>query len=541
MKAHFKSHLFFITMSLLAASCNEEISPDLQSASAATGTGTTTGSTTGGSDSSSSVVIVPPTEYYFKISNSSDVMLNYKLHKTGLGNGSTDCKVGGTSALSSDRFRDFTSTYDISCFFEAEELAMFFNGLSFEIETSQNTCDYVAYAPFSYYNFMPGNSSSDYAVVTCGDGVVEADVGTIDLAAIQPLSVGAAGNVACNTDKYVDLLTPIATRVPRTVVEEADLCTFNYSILQDGAPNCDNGIINISTIDYSLIDSALPSAPANIRQTVTSSRVDCGGKAVNCIAGPIKLIPGLSNSLRGSVIFQSTPNNVFTQEFALPKLQDALIESSFDYANFRRNLASLNIDYGDSTNLPISYTGPFGSSTYKRDFTPTLLDFYSHNLRMDGVTKVIPDATWSTNDFASGYQSKKLAAEPFLGRRDYEVNPFYTFYCLDRAMDIKARVRMMVRDWDRIPATSTNNEAYEVISDISSGFIARQDNPSNDEILGDFDSYNSFNDRLDWDDMIPMERSPAAFAAISTEWIPQVSGANGWWEQSLFPKVYEEE
>ena len=37
-----------------------------------------------------------------------------------------------------------------------------------------------------------------------------------------------------------------------------------------------------------------------------------------------------------------------------------------------------------------------------------------------------------------------------LGHSAYEANPFYTFECLDAARDLKARIRVQVREWDRV-------------------------------------------------------------------------------------------
>jgi hypothetical protein len=98
------------------------------------------------------------------------------------------------------------------------------------------------------------------------------------------------------------------------------------------------------------------------------------------------------------------------------------------------------------------------------------------------------------------------------------VNPYYTFYCFDKAFDVKARIRMVVREWDRIFPTDTSD--LELLSDLGKGVNARQDSTVVYEVPGDSDGWLYINDLEDWDDHIPMQRTPGVFVPTSTIWQP---------------------
>jgi hypothetical protein len=98
----------------------------------------------------------------------------------------------------------------------------------------------------------------------------------------------------------------------------------------------------------------------------------------------------------------------------------------------------------------------------------------------------------------------------------YQTNPFYIFECLDSARELKARIRMVVRDWDRIfwdtNIDGSDNSNLELLSDI----YMTSDPSINNHARMDYmaidpdDELSNFNDYLDWDDLIPMARDSGA-------------------------------
>jgi hypothetical protein len=243
----------------------------------------------------------------------------------------------------------------------------------------------------------------------------------------------------------------------------------------------------------------------------------------------------------------TTYNESFEKEYVYSGNYPAS-RSNKRLANFRRNLANPNIDFVDSDQNLVTYPNPstgyisnFGGAAPETSFQPLLMDLYSNNLKWGGANQVVDmisdDTTvgsWNHQRIINGYTAEPYAAEPFLGLKvdddhDYRVNPFYTFYCFDEAYEIKGRIRMVVREWDRIFPTATTSLSY--ISDIGSLTSSRQDYAygQTSENPGDPDGYNSYNDLKDWDDFLFMTRDAGAVTS-STLWEPK----SGFFNSAIF-------
>jgi hypothetical protein len=90
--------------------------------------------------------------------------------------------------------------------------------------------------------------------------------------------------------------------------------------------------------------------------------------------------------------------------------------------------------------------------------------------------------TWKN----STYAITDLKKTPF-GR---DSNPFYTIVCRDAALDIKARIRVIVRDWDKTFRIDSDifNQSYTAPA-------ANMNDNTNDPIFN-----SPYNDHADWDD-----------------------------------------
>ncbi len=508
------SKLSLLSLTLILASCNEKVSPELQNANVST---PETSPTT------------PPTEYYFTIENSAPSIFGYRLHKTGAGNASATCEVRSTAELSSDIFRGNPTANDISCFYDAEELALFNSGFSFDVKASKNTCQYVSYMPFGYYNRIPGDSSASYYEIECSNAVSPADITSVDgLMADVNLLESSGGRPGCGSSLISESFIPAGTRVSFTKPSsDADYCRFDY---KDSNPvNCDIGIINVETITITAPEGATP-----LSFSRSSRNINCGGKVVNCLKGPTT---NISQTLTRIIQHNSTTTNQdFTKEYSFPALSGAPI--LYDYVNYRRNLANMNMDFIDSFGLGAAYKSVWSNASYGKIFNPGVMEYYSANLMMDGTTELV-DSTRLADEAVKNNRwfAKPLATDPFMGISGYRVNPFYTFYCLDGAYDIKARIRLLVREWDRVIPTTTSD--LELLSDLYKGSAARQDAPGYVELNDDLDIIINFNDVNDWDDFIPMERTSGSFSPVGTIWSPKatVSYPDGWFNPSYFPNI----
>lgn len=504
-----------LLMSGTLMSCNEKISPEVE------GSGVTDGTETP----------VPPTEYYFKLTNTSPLILNYNLHKTGVGNSTAKCEVRSNTALSNDLFRFDNANNDISCFFDAEELALFFGGMNYEISASQNTCEYIGYQGFSYYTSQPGNSTTSITTVNC-----MTDTATSAHAATQgaPAKAGG-GTIGCG--QAVDTTLPLGTafNLPEN---EADLCAFNYF----EGDQCDIGRITINELQVTHVPADVPNGlPETITSETVPRVINCGGAVKNCIRGPVTLQEDWSGHPRMLTINQAVINEPIAISYELPKLIGDK-SSNMTYANFRRDLASTNIAYGDSiTPASAAYKLAFSDATYAKVFEPGVIDKYSAGKKIDG-TALISGATLTAISRVGNITKKTpLAAEPFVGIGNaYQTNPFYTFYCYDRAYDIKARIRMVVRDYDRVFPSSSGNT--EMLSDINLGTASRQDMPEGVEIPDDNGAGVVWNDKYDWDDWFAITtgfRRDAGATPIMYSPIPDATYTTGFFNPASFPQNAE--
>jgi hypothetical protein len=537
--------LLIITCFLLA-SCNEQISPSLQNSNST-------------SNDDDDTVVTAPEEYYFSVTNSSDTLLGYKLHKTGAGNYNRACEVRSTTEISSTAFRGDPATNDITCFFEAEEMSLFHSGFEFNIEASKNTCDFVGYSPFSFYDKIPGNSSATYYHILCmNDDTDDNKADTIydNDPNLQSIDLSEASSTildpipGCNKMVVDKSLILPGVRESFLYTSDEDLCAFNYS-----ETKCDIGVITINEVQMSFTpDDPLTPADETKMETVLAPRiVECGGSIHNCVSGPVHLMD--QEKKRNTEVTRPKKNEDFLLNYSYDGLinkkneGDQYYSSLKYYANYRRNLATRNIDYGTSADLTLPYTSVWDPlDSLNRIFDPKIMDSYANNMMLDGTTLII-DETRLTQEATKNKKQYTVpyAADPYLGiyfggSNDNRVSPFYTFYCFDRALEIKSRIRMVVRDWDRIfPLSGTAAQDLELLSDLGRTGSSRQDTLTTEiEIEGELDLYNKFNDFDDWDDLIPMDRSagaynPATPNATFFSPTPTATYTDGWFNPDNFP------
>ncbi len=620
-----KPHILILILILITPiiGCNEKISPSLQESNAGTDTDSDSGSD--GSDEDPL--------YYFKLTNSADASLGYKLHKTGSGNWNADCTVGSDSPIKNGTFTT-DGVKDITCFLEAEELSLYHSGLKFKIESAPNTCNFIQYVPYSYYNRMPGESTTSYVKISCAEGVTDNNI--LTYATITNPSFGnmieVSGGGFAGCDEYVN--QDLSSAVRESFEEESpNFCRFNYT--DRGEEQCDIGTVNVTT--YTFSDEGGTILPD---EGVTTT-IPCGGKIMNCVKGPLKQeVPDSETPYKRMIGLQEADKSA-TKEYSYPGLieQDEYKASgSYVYANYRRELANKNIEYGyridavfnltinadastitsdlpsfsalylpvgsiiklenfdwfgnnvyaevlsiDSTTqitvnfyedvfFPVqdetqtfgylsyenlNYASSFNDEDYIKSFDPLVLELYSKNRRIDGQGPNITTSTWSASfNEDNRYYRKPYASDPYLGIGGYRTNPFYTFECLDAAYEPKARIRMLVRDWDRvfnIEEDDTDENYLSFIENLTDIFdtstedfpsYARMDyvsiyNDDLEDIFSDYEYYGTnlgypktseFNDFDDWDDKLPLYKTSDRY-----------STAYGRFTKYNFPEDYKEE
>jgi hypothetical protein len=183
------------------------------------------------------------------------------------------------------------------------------------------------------------------------------------------------------------LATPTETPTPEL------LCEGNY--VSGSGPNCDEGSVKITTHTWTVDSLSVCSI-----DTKTTYTMKCGGKKTNCLQGPVRDILSDAQIQGGNraIIYASSEGQKVTSDFTSP------------------------ISHSDFTNLRIA------NGTLNNKCSSSIAD-----------TDAFSDYVATQNPFVA------LTAIPFSGGS----NPYYQVACLDAAKDIKARIRIIVRNWNR--------------------------------------------------------------------------------------------
>lgn len=227
-----------------------------------------------------------------------------------------------------------------------------------------------------------------------------AGAGVCEFIQIEPYSFYSHAPIRTTTATVVRVApscaTPSGPAVPGPYSTTAPLsntiCGGDYT--DNGGPNCDSGSYTLITYSGSDSDSSGTCDDPGELTSVTQT-ISCNGKKVACLQGPVT---------------------------------DILSESELSQGY--RSIIS-------PTSSGTTLTSTFSSPYQKLDST---------NLRVANAT--VANKCLMTNDDADTWEAAAAAtaatASPF-----GESSPYYTFNCLTAAKDIKARIRVAVRDWNR--------------------------------------------------------------------------------------------
>lgn len=370
---------------------------------------------------------------YFKLLEVSS-STSYLLHKVGDAQNTRECKVDANDIKNAQGLRD------IRCYLDGEEQDIYNNKLKFKAAVGSGVCEYIQYAPFSFQRFKANpksdnpNTKGSYTIPYVNGCV--SDQAPAPVAAASWIATDASACVmapanqdACDDAGYTwvpvkakcidtsittsgacvaGVWTPFyVTTQPN--ITSANYCPSNYQgWLGNNYPNCDEDTFKVRTIQSS-VDST-----GKCTATYDDKLTSCGGNINSCIAGPIADVltePQIKLGYR-SVVYA--------------------VSGGFSEPIVHRS----PIEYGDYSNLRNS------NSTLQNGLTTSNTDIGVWSNHVDLLTSIVKYG----NGADTSQQTRRLALQqnPFVNGV-----PVYTFNCLDAAKDIKARIRLVVRDWDR--------------------------------------------------------------------------------------------
>ena len=434
--------LLLITASLFWG-CSEEISEEIQADN--------TSSATNGGGSGSEVIVEPGS---IRVTNNTSG--SYIMHREG--SLSEACELQAPAdGFDTEDYANNNPDTAIDCILDAEEFDLYFGGAEIQLSVDENLCEYIEYRPFKYLQWQPGISSRAVHEVSCDDT--------------------CSGRAECN-QTFATRISGSNFSNPTT---SSGLCEFDYSdelnALGEEGPNCDNGVATITSYNWSEDPNNLGNPAFCIFEEGETTTEDCGGEQSACYGGAATTTSGLRIDRVGLLI--DNP--------ALTEIDRSFSVDSPFSNNFRSNMhiASYSRICSSTSNTKID-----------ADFDASLIDLLGHEVEaIASASEFEPIEVDVEADGTIDYRI--LADNPFQGIATSftprnSVTPYYSIRCLDSARDVKAHVRVHIREWDRV--IDPENVFLVQVSDVNQGTLARMD--SN----GEQAEGSPWNDFLDWDD-----------------------------------------
>lgn len=459
------SNAIIVLLALSFVSCTEEIADEVQNKA------DLTEDSNGISDYSTRSI---------RLVHKMDEGLSFLMHKSG--NAEADCELQApTAGFDADDYDYTSATYNVDCVLDVEELDLKSNGVSFELQIDDYLCEYIDYTPYRFLRFQPGRTSRTVYQVTC-DTLCSADA-----------------TYSSRCDKYYDDYTFVgtpATDTPSNQITdfENNACFFDYSKINSSDdwgyyPNCDEGDYSIVTIEYTVNDNGTPNDTSDdtcgvSANTGSGDPIECGGDYNACIGGAAKDEFGADDT------YHEIYNNSDLEEFSKTWSYSSQINdeeypwSNIKLANYSRICAetSTNKVSGDV----LTGTGSAGN------FSTIVLD--GAEVEDIRLANGIGDGKTYKNDVAT---TERIYAADNLFRGVIATTPYYSFKCLDKAYDVKAQIRLFIRDWDR---KFEHTNTY--ISYTSDTFIT---SPLMDSGFTKQSTYDYWNDFADLDDFLEQD------------------------------------
>lgn len=346
---------------------------------------------------------------YFTLSETSGAP-SYKLHRVGDYQNSNSCRVNAADIFNERGHRD------IRCFMDGEEQDIHSFGMKLKASIGPGVCKFVSITPYQFWKWSPKTTN---ATVVRWDN----------------------SNTVTPSD--------------RAITADMD-CDGNYTL--EGGPNCDEGSITVHSFKY---DSTAAPTESFSNTTVIS----CGGKASNCLDGPIRDVlddAAIKNGMRGTIANSDTgfnktwdftapitkgdvtnlriANNLFTTTVALdPGSKCSASQAHVD--------ANINVNYVDHLDLfPILDTATPLPGPAPFYVVGTDTDYYgSSRFIINGY----PRGSFITANNARSVKPYKVVQinskySPFDG-----AFPYYQVSCLDAAQESVATANIIVRDWNQ--------------------------------------------------------------------------------------------
>lgn len=517
MKKQKSYYLLYTCLLLLFTSCTEEISEAVKNNEVLSETETE---------------LAKFDDASIRVVSTSDSDLSHLLHKQG--SLSEACELKSPAlGFDADDYDRTSSNYTVDCILDVQEHDLYWQGADLQLQVDEYLCEYVQYQPYRFLQFQPGRTQKVQYQVECDQACGETSevspycgnkyrtIGVVKNGSevyTYALSNQSLQDPPLNSDSLYFNVNPsdadFTTMFSGKISSNEPLtCNFDYTNNDyiDGE-NCDEGYIEtvVVRIESTPVTNAYCSGASGgdattcgsnggewVEETIevcdgsysgsgiyptlqvdetNSSKTDCGGSLSACVQGPAN---DHYEARYTSEIIYNEDTSEFEYDISIAAPYDKNYLSNIYAANFSRVCSSTSL------------------SKTNADFDTSVTAIIGHEV--EDIPSRTTHRTYSIDDNGDGVvDAYALGGHIYDGAAYYNssnknVQPYYAINCLDKARDIKAQIRIFIREWDRI--FSENNNYIARLSDVN------QSNALMDT-MGDQTVGHPWNDYKDLDDIL---------------------------------------
>lgn len=458
---------------------------------------------------------------YFKITEVNTNIFTGYLHKSGQNQHYRECKINSRDINSPYRTGGGTidvTPLDVTCYFDVGENDLTLYGLKLANSVGGGVCNTVTYRPVAYWSYTPFTTSDLSSNVL--DRITVSAPGTCD----PPASLVPGTNVQASS------------MAGSTAKDKEDICQANYTDNSPAGYNCDEGEYTVYKYEFTDMDGEVTTDTCGL--SITTETVKCGGKHSSCLQGPIRDLLSddqIEDHFVGKYVTATEGIDNKNTPYEVKALTHQATNANFMLANtcsvgsylYQHGLWGKQFSNGSSNQGRAPHLGTYrallstaptqvGAPSTGVNALGTCNDStdVGHIIRANAAPLdthlddiyvcVVDSSSYPTIGYRYRLAGKRDQIASSIGPNTAfwgwggtgynSTQPYYEFTCDDSANEIKARIRIAVRDWD-----------LEITPrDIGGGSYPIRDmdlvNPPTMDLGGDDPFDIPYNNYLDFDD-----------------------------------------
>ncbi len=371
-----------------------------------------------------------------------------------------------------------SSGKDVYCVVNIEELDLYMHGAKLIYNFPSSKCDIGYFQPYWFYSHQAGVGPTTVAAAKSKDGKY-----------ITTEQYTSGGSLAGNANVYI--------------TKDKISCSsrYDHSVSDTKAPNCCQGTYNLYEVKEK---DCLTTSPCTAQSTVLVPGAEdtcyLGGTDATAAgaqawelqanlgtyenrcweANPASVLAGSGTS--GTVVSENVDwGGSFGNCAAGPGKSDkwtTVLEEYKTPTGFYKTIGSAGYIKGEFEVKPLENYRTFYSFHSANFYTPaTIIDWYTSGLPNTSIPVALRDLVQTSSSEYTSFPRP---------------NPFYEFQCLSRAGEVKARIRLMIQEWNDTTQFETYIAGGTGDPDTNDAWRVPEDSPFGE------DPIETKNDLIDW-------------------------------------------